>query len=89
MLFIEARKLAHEIVEAPRCGEQRAQGEIKQSSRRARPQHQREMRKIAALDEGADNPAFFSLARTKNFFLAAHVRSGPKADNASSVASLT
>ena len=54
MPFIEARELAHEIVEAPRRGKQRAQREIEQRGGRSRPEHEREMREIAALDEGAE-----------------------------------
>jgi hypothetical protein len=54
MSFIEACELAHEIVKAPRRGKQSAQREIKKRGRGSRPEHQSEMREIAALDEGAE-----------------------------------
>jgi len=52
--FVEARELAHEVVEAAHAGGKLAQCEEQQRRRRRRPQEQREMREIAALGEGAD-----------------------------------
>src|SRR4051812_31711706 len=54
MAFVEARKLAHEIVEAARGGNERAQREKQKRGRRAGPKKQREVREIAALGKSAD-----------------------------------
>src|SRR4051812_38338922 len=51
---VEARQFAHEIVEAPRRGAEFAQRNPQRKARRRRPQKQRQMREITALDEGAD-----------------------------------
>ena len=55
MSFVEARELAHEIVEAPRHRRQFTQREHTKRAGRARPQKQRQMREVAALREGRDH----------------------------------
>src|SRR4051812_11918829 len=51
---VEALQLAHEIVEAARRRAELAQGKPQRKARGGGPQQQREMRKVAALDEDAD-----------------------------------
>src|SRR5436305_2148484 len=56
---VEARQFADEIVEAPRRGAELAQRNPQRKARRRRPQQQRQMREIAALDEDADQVGHF------------------------------
>jgi hypothetical protein len=52
--FVEARELAHEVVEPAHAGGELAQREEEERARRGCPQKEREMREIPALGEGAD-----------------------------------
>ncbi len=51
MRVVEARKLAHEVVEAAHRGREIAQREQSGRARAARPQEQGQVREIAALPE--------------------------------------
>ena len=53
-MLVEARELAHEIIEAPARGGELAQREPGERRCRQGPEQQRQMREIAALGKGAD-----------------------------------